>query len=242
MSLKHEFDATEFEALPEYLKAGYEQSEEGTYVAKEDFKSFIPDDSGLKNKNKELHGKLNQAKSESRDKDSQIARLEEIARQFEAMQEETGDKTNFESRYKGLEKKLTERDSAIQSLQNENNELKGRFAEKEVSLEANKVIAKLTSDPVKAALWESIVKNRLAYEEDGIKVKDSDGNISIDSVDDLIKELSSAEQYAPILDGGKGSGGGASGSQGNHVTNKDYSQMTDAEKVQALERNPDAFK
>jgi len=75
---------------------------------------------------------------------------------------------------------------------------------------AFKVAAELADGP-NAELLSDFVAKRLKYTDEGLKVVDKDGNLTVSSLDDLRNEFGNNEKFKSLLRGNKSSGGGAPG-------------------------------
>lgn len=62
-----------------------------------------------------------------------------------------------------------------------------------------------------AELLAEFISRRLKYTDDGLKVVDGHGALTISSLDDLKKEFQGDAKYAALLKGNQASGGGANG-------------------------------
>jgi alanyl-tRNA synthetase len=72
-------------------------------------------------------------------------------------------------------------------------------------------IAAELADGSNAELLSDFISRRLKYHEDGVKVTDAQGNLTVSSLDDLKAEFKSNPKYSALLKGNQSSGGGASG-------------------------------
>tara|TARA_R110000796_G_scaffold240389_1_gene361431 strand:- start:2422 stop:3072 length:651 start_codon:yes stop_codon:yes gene_type:complete len=72
-------------------------------------------------------------------------------------------------------------------------------------------VATELADGSNAELLSDFISRRLKYHEDGVKVTDAQGNLTVSSLDDLKAEFKSNPKYSALLKGNQSSGGGASG-------------------------------
>jgi hypothetical protein len=72
-------------------------------------------------------------------------------------------------------------------------------------------IAAELADGSNAELLSDFISRRLKYHEDGVKVTDAQGNLTVSSLDDLKAEFKNNPKYSALLKGNQSSGGGASG-------------------------------
>jgi len=73
----------------------------------------------------------------------------------------------------------------------------------------------LTKDPKRARLLAKELKSRFKYTDEGIKVTDKDGNLTVSSPEDLKLEVQRNPDYDFLIDGIDSSGGGATGGNNN---------------------------
>jgi chromosome segregation ATPase len=125
----------------------------------------------------------------------------------EKAQREAEEKAKAEGNYKELltsaEKKLKEEIKARQELQS-------TIHQEKIQNTSLKIAAEL-ADGANAEILSEFVSKRLQYTEEGIKVKDQNGQLTISSIDDLKNEFANSDKYKSLLRGIKSSGGGASG-------------------------------
>ena len=67
------------------------------------------------------------------------------------------------------------------------------------------------ADGANAELLSEFIGRRLKFHEDGVKVTDVNGNLTVSSFDDLKSEFKNDARYSALLKGNQPSGGGASG-------------------------------
>lgn len=114
--------------------------------------------------------------------------------------EEKGD---FEQLFKSSQDKLTERDGELATLRS------GIAGEKRTNA-AMKMAGEM-AEGENIGLLSTFIERRLQHTDDGLKVTDAAGNLTVSSVADLAKEFSADPRYASLLKGSQSSGGGASG-------------------------------
>lgn len=226
----------EYELLPESVQAKLVKDDNGNYVPKSNDQGSGDgeDVAGLRNKNKELFAKIKQMESEFRDKETSNQSLQEKLSQLEA-KINNGGKDDYEALYNSLNKKYKELD------ENYGQTLKA-METKELNMTANKIAAGLTSDKYKQEMLAKEIMPRLTYKDGNAKILDADGNLTADSVDDLATEISNAERYSFLVDGGQGSGGNAPGSTTSAVVPKHKNDFNDdAEMFAYMEKFPSDF-
>jgi len=95
-------------------------------------------------------------------------------------------------------------------LQGEYEGLQGSIATEKKNNAAMKIATEL-ADGSNAELLAEFLGRRLKFTDEGIKVTDAAGNLTVSSMDDLKKEFAGDARYAALLKGNQSSGGGASG-------------------------------
>jgi len=115
---------------------------------------------------------------------------------------------NYEQLYKSSE---TEREGLMQQIADR--DLKSASTSEDNA--ALTLANELTKDTKRARLLAKELKGRLKYTEDGIKVTDSSGNLTVSSIADLKLEVSKNPDYDFLIDGVDSSGGRAPGNNSN---------------------------
>lgn len=95
-------------------------------------------------------------------------------------------------------------------LQERLDSLNGSIQAKDVKAAAASIAAELADGPNQAILAR-FVADRLKYSEDGVKVTDSNGNLTVSTLDDLRNEFKGSAQFSSLIKGNQSSGGGATG-------------------------------
>lgn len=166
------------------------------------------------------------------DKDAVIANL---TQQFEAMKakaeqlldetkkakakarEESEAKASIEKekakRSGDYEQLLKSSESERMALQNQLQELRDRVSKEKTNNTAMKLAAEL-ADGSNAEILSEFISRRLKYTDDGIKVLDSKGDLTVSGLEDLKREFESSEKYRALVRGSKSTGGGAAGDGG----------------------------
>jgi hypothetical protein len=124
---------------------------------------------------------------------------------------------NFEQLYKssevereGLMKQIADRDLKSASTSEENAALT--------------LANELTKDTKRARLLAKELKSRLKYTDDGIKVTDSNGNLTVSTIADLKLEVQKNPDYDFLIDGVDSSGGSANGNNNTGGASKTYTR------------------
>ncbi|WFF39284.1 hypothetical protein LU290_03415 [Moraxella nasibovis] len=99
-----------------------------------------------------------------------------------------------------------------------------------------KIASQLSSNPHNQEILQMLIEKRLVAENGAVKVTDGNGNVTISTLDDLVKEFKDGGKYDSLVDG---TGASGTGSTGQAVkTAKDY---TEAERVALATSNPNLF-
>lgn len=145
-------------------------------------------------KNEELLGEAKKAKQERRDSNAAAQAA------IDAKAQADGD---HEQLYKSSQEKLT---GTLSELE----ELKGSIATEKRNTEALKMAAKL-ADGDNADLLSGFIAQRLKFTDEGLKVTDLNGDLTVSSLADLETEFKNNARYSALLKGNQSSGGGATG-------------------------------
>lgn len=139
-----------------------------------------------------------------RKRDAELrAEAERKAKEKERAEAEA--KGNYEQLFKSSEQER-------QSLQEQLEELTNKIHMEKVGSEASRLAAAL--NPVSEYAAEDLAKHiasRLKFTDDGVKVTDTNGNLTVSTLDDLKKEIAGSARYSHLIKGAQSSGGGASG-------------------------------
>jgi len=161
----------------------------------------------IQEKEKQINA-LNAHKQELLDETKRAKRKAEEESQEKAKmkEEQLRNKGEFEQLYKSA----TEREAILR------NEIKLRDDQKAEEITRNEALklSSQMSDGFNAELLSTFVKPRLKYTDDGIKVLDAHGNMTVSSLDDLKNEFLNAEKFKSLIRGSRATGGGALGSSG----------------------------
>lgn len=145
-------------------------------------------------KNNELLGEVKKFKSTARET---AAQLEAEAR---AKAEAEG---NYQQLYESSEKERS-------TLQEQLESMNASIQKKEISQASFKLASEL-ADGANIDLLSEFVMRRLKFTDEGIKVTDEAGNLTVSSLDDLKNEFKGSARYASLIKGNQSSGGGAAG-------------------------------
>ena len=160
------------------------------------------DVAGLKAKVDELLTEKKAADKKAADAEAARLQAEEDAKTEKARK--TGDIETIE---KGYQEKM-------QTLEAQLAEMQTKTADKELDRTALEVAAGL-AEGANQKILSRFIKDRLRYEGDEIKVTDGSGNLTIATIEQLKEEFKTSEEYASLVIGSKGNGGGATNQPGN---------------------------
>jgi len=110
-----------------------------------------------------------------------------------------------------------------EKLSNRLKELQDNIANEKKGAAALKVAAEL-ADGSNAELLSTFISKRLKYTDDGLKVTDSNGDLTVSSLDDLKREFQNDAKFAALLRGSQASGGGAKGGEKSNGVAKEISR------------------
>jgi hypothetical protein len=114
---------------------------------------------------------------------------------------------NFEQLYKSSE-------SRNEKLMSDFNGLREDISTKDRSSLANK-IANVLAEGQNAELLSTFIAPRLKSTDDGIRILDANGALTVLTPEDLAAEFKTSDRYASLLKGNQSSGGGANGGNKN---------------------------
>jgi predicted nuclease with TOPRIM domain len=163
----------------------------------------------LLNKNQELLGEVKGFKTKAQ-------QAEEAAKQAEL--EKAKKAGDHEQLYKSSE---AEREKLAQQLA----ELQQSIHQEKVSSTALKMAADMADGPNAEILADYIAK-RLKYTDDGVKVLDASGELTVSSLDDLKAEFKTSPRFQSLVRGNQASGGGAPGGKGGSASPKTVDRAT----------------
>lgn len=175
--------------------------------------------------NESMKSKMDELLTETKRAKEQRKASEEAAR-IEA-EEKARANGDFEQLLKSTQEKLNERDKAY-------NDLTQKIAGEKVSNQALKIASEL-ADGYNAELLSEQIAKRLKYTDDGVKVLNGNGELTISTLDELKTEFSNNDRFAALLRGTKATGGGANGGKGgasgaNTVKRSDFDNMSQADR------------
>ena len=186
----------------------------------------IKGNEALKAKNDELLAEKRKAQAK--------AEQEAEARQ-KAADEAAAKSGDVESLTKSFEERLAKREA---ELTKERDEYRAKFHDLTVGAKVREISAAVSKDF--PDLVEPFAARRIALDGDKYQVRDDNGNLTANTVEDLIQELRNDPRFAAIVEESRMSGGGVAGVKGGSAT-KSLSEMGDAERVAWARRDPEGF-
>lgn len=162
--------------------------------------------------------------SEKRSVLDQKRALEEEAKQKAAELAKTSG--NYESLAKQYE---AEKTAAMEKL----SALEQRVAEKEIGSIASKLAHEIAYDSDAATLLEEQFAKRLKYEDDGVKIIDQKGGVTVSTPEDLKKEFLETPRFKALLKGNPATGGRPIDANGSPVdtSSKDFDKLSPVERI-----------
>lgn len=121
------------------------------------------------------------------------------------------------------------KDKELQALKDEQAKKDELWQERNLKDEARKLAQTLASDPRKVDDLTDKISKRIKMTEDGIKVTDEHGNLTIDKTDKLLGDFKARYDY--LCDGIQSTGAGAVGNTTNMQQKMSYKDMTEAQRV-----------
>lgn len=164
---------------------------------------LIKQNEAMRNKNSELLGETKRAKELRREAEQRVTEeAEEKARK-------AGD---FEQLHKSSRQENEKLRSQIQEMQ--------QSTAKQIQKNTAMKLAAELADGVNAEILSDYISKRLKYTDDGVKVTDNNGELTVSSLEQLKDEFSSSTRFKSLLKGSQASGGGAQGGGTSSPTSK----------------------
>lgn len=157
----------------------------------------------LMKENESMKSKLGELLAETKKAKSAAREAQELA--DKEAREKAAKAGDYEQLHKSSEQARQELEAKLESLQS------GIANEKKSS--ASLRLAGELAEGHNAELLSEFIGRRLKYTDDGLKVVDNSGDLTIASVDDLKREFQNDPRYASLLRGNKATGGSAVGSK-----------------------------
>ena len=210
MALKFKVDATAYESLEDAQKAFYKQ----------DGNVYLLDVDGIEDSEAAaLRLKVETLLTEKKDAERKAREIEAAAAAQAA--KTAADAGDYKALYESLNAKHAD-------LEGQYNGLQGEIKKSAIVSEASRIAGTLTKDTARAQLLTEKIASRLQHSDDGLKVLDQAGNLTVSSLDELSTQMKTA--YPFLVDGSMASGGAANGSRGGasdpkKITRADFDQL-----------------
>ncbi|WP_432481664.1 hypothetical protein [Moraxella sp. ZY200743] len=197
-----------------------DENNQETQITAEQFQAAQAEIERLRKHNETL---LGEKKAETEKRKAEQAEKDRLA---EETARKKGDFETLEKQYQdkiaGLEKQLAD------NIAQRNQDL--------IKAESAKIASQLSTNAHNQEILQMLIEKRLIADNGQIKVTDSNGNLTISTLDDLVKEFKDGGKFDSLIDGTKASGTGATGQSQKQA--QDYSE---AERVALAQSNPTLF-
>lgn len=228
MALKRKLES--LDGLSDDVKALYKQ-EGNVFVLDLDGDDNNAD--ALQKKIDDLLTEKKAAQAKQKQAEDDAAEAAEVARKAKESKAEK-DK-DFESLANSYKEKIDTLETQIGNMRTE-------AVNERIGSQAMKIATEVGAEGTNVELLSRFVKDRLKADDEGnIKVTDKDGNLVMNTFDDLVKEFKGGAEWAPFITGSKGSGSGAGGEKSGGGAPKKLSEMGDQERKELHESNPEEF-
>lgn len=171
-----------------------EEPDEPSVIKQEDMDALSSEIEKLRNKNTELLSETKKNKESRRKAEAEA----EAAATAEA--EAAG---NYKALHESEQKARIDADNRHAALVDQ-------IAQRDISAAALAQMQGI-ADGDNVGILADYYAKRLKSTDDGVKVLDKDGNLTVSSLDDLTKEFAESSRFASLVKGRQSSGGGATG-------------------------------
>lgn len=178
-------------------------TEEQILAMQEENKTLKANVESLTSSTSSMQAKMDQLLSETKIAKSAAKQAAEEAQKI--LDDKALADNNFEELYKSSEAKN-------QKLMEDFNGLRENISQKDRLSVANKIANQL-AEGQNAELLSTFIAPRLKSTDDGIKILDVNGALTVLTPEELATEFKSSDRYAALLKGNQASGGGAAGGQ-----------------------------
>ena len=176
-------------------------TEEEIKALQEQNKAMQDQLSGLQEEKQKMADKMEQMLTET--KNAKNAKREAEQKAIEEQNRIAKEKGDFEQLYKSSSEKLSQ-------TMEQFNELQNKIATEKTKTESLKIANNL-AEGANVDLLSEFISRRIKYTEEGVKVTDANGNLTVSTVKDLENEFKNDARYSALLKGNQSSGGGAAG-------------------------------
>lgn len=198
-----------------------------TVYTEAEHKQAIDDEvAGLKVTNQQL-------KDEKRELADKIKTIDEEKRQAEE------EKAKRDGDYEKLERLMAERQ---QEQREQYEKLVGDIRKEKVGSALNDVVTRLGAGGTRNEDLRDLLKTRFEFDYDNESGKVTVSGDGITSLEQLEKTIQESGRYDAYLAGNQASGGGSPGSQGGGAAGKKLSDMSEKERIEFKQRDPEGFR
>lgn len=198
-----------------------------TVYTEAEHKQAIDDEvAGLKVTNQQL-------KEEKRELADKIKTIDEEKRQAEE------EKAKRDGDYEKLERLMAERQ---QEQREQYEKLVGDIRKEKVGSALNDVVTRLGAGGTRNEDLRDLLKTRFEFDYDNESGKVTVSGDGITSLEQLEKTIQESGRYDAYLAGNQASGGGSPGSQGGGAAGKKLSDMSEKERIEFKQRDPEGFR
>jgi len=193
-----------------------------------------------KEKFEELQAQLTSAQGETTSMKSKMDELLGETKKAKALKKQADDEAVAIAKAKALkdndfEQLFKSSEEQRQSSDSRYDELLGKIATDKQKAEAMRISIQL-ADGDNAELLAQFIAPRLKYTDDGVKILDSNGQLTVSTVEDLKTEFQNNARYSSLLKGNQSSGGSAPGGKSGSAADKTITR-TEFEKLTPLDRS-----
>lgn len=210
-------------------EAGSEGSDDGGFTA-EQFKELQTENESMKAQNQSMQGKMDELLGETKRAKAASREAKDVATAAaHAKAQKDGD---FEQLYKSSQEQANAFKSELESLNS-------NIASERQGSAAMKIASSLADGP-NAEILATFIKGRLRYTDDGMKVLDANGQLTVSSNEELAAEFQNNARYASLLRGNQSSGGSAtggsksSGAASKTLTRSEFDSQTPMKKMEFI--------
>ena len=207
--------------MPEENAQLVDEPEVITYTA-EQYNSLVSDNAKMKGHMETLLGETKTAKALAKQQAEDATNL-------------ANDKAKKDGDFEQLYNSSTEQSNGYKA---ELETLRGSISTSNTNREAMSIAMQL-ADGFNAELLSEKIAQRLKYTDEGVKVLDANGQLTVSTVEDLKNEFSNNERFASLLKGNQSSGGGApggknSGAAGKLLTRAAFESMNPTKRMEFI--------
>ena len=149
------------------------------------------------------------------------------------------EKAKRDGDYEKLERLMAERQ---QEQREQYEKLVGDIRKEKVGSALNDVVTRLGAGGTRNEDLRDLLKTRFEFDYDNESGKVTVSGDGITSLEQLEKTIQESGRYDAYLAGNQASGGGSPGSQGGGAAGKKLSDMSEKERIEFKQRDPEGFR